>query len=247
MNPLGRLLSFVGRWAGARAANEAARAERPAGPDFDARLAHVQEEAGDLAGAEAACRRVLTARPGDADAHLRLGRLAARRGAEDEAALWCRKAAALAAFGTPLAQEAARLAAEFDAGRRRREALALADAGAFAQARAALDPLVAQGRADLAGVLGNVCKELGDFAAARRAYALYEAQAADDAARLESHLQLGHFEKVMGNYPAALARFAAARALLADDASGARAEELAREIDLCLGTMTRAISLSPRV
>lgn len=231
----------AGDWEEARAAYEAARAERPGAPDLDLRLALVQEEAGDLAGAEAICRRVVAERPGEADAQLRLGRLLARRGAEDEASLWCRKAASLAAFGTPLAQEAARLAAELDGRRRRREALDFADAGAFAQARAVLDPLVAQGRADLAGVLGNVCKELGDFAAARSAYARYEAQAADDAAQLESHLQMGHFEKVMRNYPAALARFARARALLTDDPSGARAQELAREIELCLGQMTRAI------
>jgi thioredoxin-like negative regulator of GroEL len=197
----------AGDWEEARAAYEAARAERPGAPDLDLRLALVQEEAGDLAGAEAICRRVVAERPGEADAQLRLGRLLTRRGRGGRSFPLVSQSGESGGVRDPSGAGGRSARRGLDGRRRRREALDFADAGAFAQARAVLDPLVAQGRADLAGVLGNVCKELGDFAAARSAYA-HEAQAADDAAQLESHLQMGHFEKVMRNYPAALARFA---------------------------------------
>ncbi|MEM9783030.1 MAG: tetratricopeptide repeat protein [Pseudomonadota bacterium] len=241
-----------GDWTGAACAYRAILAADPSEVALQVQLGHALKESGDFDGAEYAYRTYLAAAADDPDIRLQLGHLERVRGNFEQARAWYENAVGLAAEASPVSVEARRgLEAVEHAGldERRRDALALTDAGRFAEARVLLESLVdGDGQEELSGILGNTAKELGDLDAAAVYYARFEAfaEGRDECQRATAALQLGHLAKIRRNYLEAIFQFDAAKALIhtRTDAEGMIAEA-EREIALCLQQITGAVMLWP--
>lgn len=224
--------------------------KRPEALSIAVQLGHALKESCNYDEAEKCYRAFLAENQQDADIHLQLGHLFLRQERAKEAREWYEKAEALAPPASTISADAQRGQEDCDKAPLlavKQRALELTDRGRFQDALEALSVLVVNERCDdLAGVLGNVYKELGRFSEADECYALYEAFARDRRPELlfDAAVQQGHLAKVRRRYEEALGHFARAQELLAlTTKPSCSIDELQGEVRVCLGQITKAIEL----
>lgn len=169
-------------------------------------LGHMLKELGDYAGAEQQYRQYAQIYSEDSDIHLQLGHLFNRQDRVEEALLSYERAARLAPDNEDIAEHMRRVhssAGARPAAELRHQALALTDRRNWSEAYVRLVELIdVQGHADLNTVLGNVCKELGNFDEAWSRYRAAEqiARFRDDLPTLlDITMQMGHLCKIEQN------------------------------------------------
>jgi tetratricopeptide (TPR) repeat protein len=237
-------------WSVAARCYRAAVSQRPSALGIAVQLGHALKESAQYAEAEACYRAFLAANPRDADIHLQFGHLFLRQRQAEEARRWYEQALQLAGPNDFVASEAEtgiKHCANAPLLHARARALTLTDAKRFGEAYELLSNLVMdEGQEDLTGILGNVCKELGRFSEAQTNYERYEsfAQANRPELLADVFTQQGHLLKIRREYMAAIGCFAKAKAALSSSrAVHGSAEDLEREIRLCLAQITTAIEL----
>jgi tetratricopeptide (TPR) repeat protein len=190
-------------------------------------LGHALKENGDFAGAEAAYQTYFEKQSDDADIHLQFGHLFSLKRDLASAQQWYESALRLASKNGQMAIDAKsglrnihtlQIQPQIDT------ALLLTDTRQFEAAKAKLVALVeAEGREELVGVLGNVCKELYEFDAAAEYYKRYfhfseHADHLTEPERAElvfdANLQCARLEKLRGNFLSAVLNYQKARDLL---------------------------------
>lgn len=166
-------------------------------------LGHMLKELGEYEASEQQYRQYAEIHPDDSDIYLQLGHLLNRQDRVEEAVLLYEHAAQLAPRNQDIAAHLQRLRAS--AGARpaaalRRQALISTDRRHWEEAYGQLVELIdVQGHADLNTVLGNVCKELGNFSEALERYRISEriARTNDDLlVLLDISMQMGHLCKI---------------------------------------------------
>lgn len=223
---------------------------RPSALGIAVQLGHALKENGRYGEAEACYRSYLAENPADPDIYLQLGHLFNRQGQSENAKQWYEQAIARAPADSAIAVDAQR--GVEDCGNApsaaiRLRALQLTDRGRFDDAHALLVELVdRQGHEELTGILGNVCKETGRFAAATDYYRRYAAFARKRRPNLvvDAEVQQGHFAKARRQYNRALQHFAHAKAMATSGSeTDVQPGELESEIRICLAQITKAIEL----
>lgn len=237
-------------WGNAIANYQQAIKRRPRALGIGVQFGHALKESGRYSEAEACYRAYLAENTQDADIHLQLGHLFLLQDRGHEARSCYEGALARAPADSRIADDARRgieTCANAPTIGLRRQALGLTDRRRFDEAYALLLNLVEQqGCEDLTGILGNVCKERGQFAEAARFYDRYEAYAAvKDRERLfDAAVQKGHLAKLSRRFEDAIGHFARAKPLISTArAPNCSISDLEGEIRVCLGQITGAVEL----
>ena len=200
-------------------------------------LGHMFKEYGDYTNSKIEYEKYAVLYPQDSDIHLQLGHLLNKQGKIVEALQKYEYAKSLDPSNREILKHIKRFNTQSNFGldvELRNQALNLTDVKNWDSAYLLLVDLVDQkGHYDLNTILGNVCKERGDFAEAFRRYDLAQGSALAEnniSALMDIHMQIGHFYKIDRKPVDALKKYICTKNIALKHGSDKNYNEACREI-----------------